>query len=82
LIGLPKSKQRAAVAIAAGTVPLRVAFLPFEVLDLFSKIEPDHSVNVSVANAERKSWNAPTDFALWASKRFRVSLTSPQLEVY
>jgi hypothetical protein len=53
LIGLPKSKQRAAVAVTAGFVQtheaaaaaLGVAFLPFEVVSLFSKIEPDHSVS-------------------------------------
>jgi hypothetical protein len=53
LIGLPKSKQRAAVAVAAGFVPTheapgvapRVALLAFEVIDPFSKIEPDHSVS-------------------------------------
>ncbi len=53
LIDLPKSKQRAAVTVAAGFVQaheapgaaLRVAVLPFEVIDPSSKIEPDHSVN-------------------------------------
>jgi hypothetical protein len=53
LIGLPKSNQRTAVAVAAGfvatheapRVALGVALLPFEVIDPFSKIEPDHSVS-------------------------------------
>lgn len=50
--GLAKSKQRAAIAVAAGFLPtheapgiaLPVAVLPLEVIDPFSKIEPNHRV--------------------------------------
>ena len=69
LIGLPKSEQRTAVAAAAGFVPTheapgvapRVAFLPFEVIDPFSKIEPDHDVSRAMSLrlsfiAKRAQW--------------------------
>ena len=52
LADLPKSKQRAAVTVAAGFFAAReapgtappIATLPFEIIDAFSKIEPDHRV--------------------------------------
>ena len=66
---LPKSKQRAAVTAPAGLFQTheapgaapRVAFLRLEVIDPFSKIEPDHGVNRAMSLrlsfiAKRAQW--------------------------
>jgi hypothetical protein len=82
LIGLPKSKQRTAVAVAAGFVPtheapgvaLGVALLPFEVIDPFSKIEPDYSV--SRAMSLRLSLIA--EWAQWRGGRIRPAACNNQ----
>ena len=69
LLGLAKSKQRTAIAVAAGFVLTHVApdvtsgvmLLPVGVIDPFSKIEPDHRVSGAMSLglgfiAKRTQW--------------------------